>query len=331
MASTIRLLAQMREVENSFLTIFFEYTSKIAELTQSKLFVVMETSNGIRRIGGNKELKQAFLSGTLSYCQGDVVMDEQGSGPNRHFHGNDLLEEDLSNSAKHFGPGPEAAKGAEVEFVLEAVKLESLEDQIVEDELPLRTEDDQKYEAAEDQDEAAEDQEDGKQYFAKIEDGGLRGAKHSGRKRKGKGTERNTEKEECILEKLVMEEKRGGMKWHEKYLMDGEQNEGRGEVKPRNKGPGVCPLCGKSFARRCHVLRHVNHVHYGLRPFPCLEKGCDYVGKTKFDLKKHCLRQHKTLGSFPRPEKRVQCLEDEIRFKSTLPNSKKSNNSVTPH
>ena len=159
MASAIRVLAtEMEEMENSFLAIFFEYTNKIAELTQSKLFVVMESSDGLRRIGGHTKLKRAFQSGALSGHQSDVVMDEGGSRSNQYFRGNNrsegesskkksAVESDLSSSDQCSGPGPEAAEGTEVE---------DLEDRILEEDLPLGALD----EAAEDvaaEDEAAED------------------------------------------------------------------------------------------------------------------------------------------------------------------------------
>lgn len=77
MASAIKLLAtQMEAMEASFLTIFFEAANKIANLTESKLFFLMESSDGIRKIGGHPELKLAFETGGLSHRSGDVLLDE---------------------------------------------------------------------------------------------------------------------------------------------------------------------------------------------------------------------------------------------------------------
>lgn len=77
MASAIKLLAtQMEAMEASFLTIFFEAANKIANLTESKLFFLMESSDGIRKIGGHSELKLAFETGGLLHRSGDVLLDE---------------------------------------------------------------------------------------------------------------------------------------------------------------------------------------------------------------------------------------------------------------
>ena len=77
MASAIKLLAtQMEAMEASFLSIFFEAANKIANLTESKLFFLMESSDGIRKIGGHPELKLAFETGGLLHRSGDVLLDE---------------------------------------------------------------------------------------------------------------------------------------------------------------------------------------------------------------------------------------------------------------
>jgi len=356
-------------MENAFLAIFFDYTNKIAELTQSKLLVVMETSDGLRRIGGHAELKQAFLSGALSYRQSDVMMDEDGLMQNIHNNGwleeesskkMSCVESDLLSSAQCSHPVPEAAKCAEVEFVLEDVKLENLEDRILVDDL-----DEQGNEAAEGQEngerhvadfvektkskdggadriledylpsgavdvedsdfenEAADDQEVGERDFENSDEkeeskeAGVREEKGSGGESKGKGTERNTEKEDCAMEKQVSGEKRVKKRRREKNLTDGERK-GERKVTPR----GVCPLCGKSFTRRHEVLRHVKRIHLGLRSYPCPEEGCDYVGKTKADLKAHCRNKELDAQRSPDPslvlKKAVTMLESQNRIRKSI-------------
>ena len=180
MASAIRLIStHMEQMENSFLAIILESVSKIAELTQSKLFVVMETSNGLRRIGGNADLKQAFLSGTLSYRPSDVLIDEEGSASSCPSPKESLLKEssdksrkrkspecsDLSSSSKcsRPAPAPEATETPEVEFILEDVKLKNVEGRFLEDDSPTGSLDD---EEGDSEDEAAEDEGDEERLLA---------------------------------------------------------------------------------------------------------------------------------------------------------------------
>ena len=80
MASAVKFLAtRMEEMENSFLTIFCEAASKIAQSTESKLFIMMESSDGIRKVGGNCELKALYQLGRLLPQTSDLVLgdDEQ--------------------------------------------------------------------------------------------------------------------------------------------------------------------------------------------------------------------------------------------------------------
>ena len=78
MASAIKLLAtQMEAMEASFLTVFFQAANKIADLTESKLFFLMETSDGVHKIGGNAELKMLFQTGQLMPKNDDVIIDEE--------------------------------------------------------------------------------------------------------------------------------------------------------------------------------------------------------------------------------------------------------------
>ena len=147
MASTIRLLAtQMEDMENSFLSIFFESANKIAELTQSKLFVVMETSDGLRRIGGDPEMRRAFQLGTLRPRPSDVEVDEEENSRSSHkSHTSSMpereplsrkrksLERYESNSSKYSRGESELEDSPEDVFVLEDVKLKNLDDGVVDD------------------------------------------------------------------------------------------------------------------------------------------------------------------------------------------------------
>ena len=77
MASAIKLLAnRMEEMEKSFLAIFFEAANKIAISTESKLFFMMESSDGIRTIGGNEELQELFQIGALLPKNTDVILED---------------------------------------------------------------------------------------------------------------------------------------------------------------------------------------------------------------------------------------------------------------
>ena len=83
MAAAVRLLAsQMEAMENSFLTIFFEAANKITESTDSKLFFMMETSDGIRKVGGNRELKYLFRVGGLTPRDDDVIIGDDNVDDN---------------------------------------------------------------------------------------------------------------------------------------------------------------------------------------------------------------------------------------------------------
>ena len=80
MASAIKFLAtRIEEMENSFLTIFFEAATKMAESTESKLFFMMESTEGIRKIGGNKELKKLFYVGKLQPRNSDLTIGDDAN------------------------------------------------------------------------------------------------------------------------------------------------------------------------------------------------------------------------------------------------------------
>ena len=85
MAAAIKLLAtQMEAMEASFLSVFFEAANKIANLTDSKLFFLMESSDGVRKVGGHKELKLAYELGELSSLNNDIEINDkafEGSTP----------------------------------------------------------------------------------------------------------------------------------------------------------------------------------------------------------------------------------------------------------
>ena len=68
------LANRMEELENSFLTIFFEAANKIAECTESKLFFLMESSDGMRKIGGNRDLRYMYQVGGLMPQNTDMTM-----------------------------------------------------------------------------------------------------------------------------------------------------------------------------------------------------------------------------------------------------------------
>ena len=67
----------MSDMESSFLTIFIDAASKMADLTKSKLFVVFQSSDGSRQIGGNNELVSTFQSGFLMPQPSDGVLGER--------------------------------------------------------------------------------------------------------------------------------------------------------------------------------------------------------------------------------------------------------------
>ena len=90
MAAAVKFLAnRMEEMENSFLSIFFEAANKIADSTESKLFFMMESSDGIRKIGGCQELRELFQIGALLPQNSDVIMGEGSSSketqPNENY------------------------------------------------------------------------------------------------------------------------------------------------------------------------------------------------------------------------------------------------------
>ena len=64
------------EMETSFLKIFTNAAAKMADLTESKVFIVFESSDGSRQIGGNQELVTSFQSGYLLPQPTDEVIGE---------------------------------------------------------------------------------------------------------------------------------------------------------------------------------------------------------------------------------------------------------------
>lgn len=78
MASAVKLLAtQMEATETSFLSILFEAVNKFADLTESKLFFMVESSDGVRKVGGHNELKMAYEMGRLLPQNNDIVIDDK--------------------------------------------------------------------------------------------------------------------------------------------------------------------------------------------------------------------------------------------------------------
>lgn len=62
MADAIKMLVM--QMESAYLSVFVDAASKLADLAESKLFVVFESSNSRRRIGGDDELAD-FKAGQL--------------------------------------------------------------------------------------------------------------------------------------------------------------------------------------------------------------------------------------------------------------------------
>jgi len=71
----LTLISQLESMESSFMSIFLEALSKMANLTQSQLFVIFETPQGRRRIAGHEPLKQAFKAKLLVPQSDDVELD----------------------------------------------------------------------------------------------------------------------------------------------------------------------------------------------------------------------------------------------------------------
>jgi len=65
----------MEAMENTFLTIFFDAATKMADMTSSKVFFLMETVDGTRKIGGHPDMLSAFTLATLLPRPSDIVID----------------------------------------------------------------------------------------------------------------------------------------------------------------------------------------------------------------------------------------------------------------
>ena len=68
------------QIESSFLSIFFDAASKMANLTESKLFLLMESAEGRRRIGGDRRLTRAFRNGRLLPTPADQTISSERIG-----------------------------------------------------------------------------------------------------------------------------------------------------------------------------------------------------------------------------------------------------------
>jgi len=79
--SLVTIASQIESIETAFLAIFFEAASKMANLTESKLFVILESSRGGRKIAGDRQLKRAFKMRDLAPRIDDVELDD---AENRH-------------------------------------------------------------------------------------------------------------------------------------------------------------------------------------------------------------------------------------------------------
>jgi len=68
----------MEAMEASFLSVFFQAANKIANLTESKMFFLMETSDGVHKVGGNAQLKVLFQTGQLIPKNTDIIINDEG-------------------------------------------------------------------------------------------------------------------------------------------------------------------------------------------------------------------------------------------------------------
>ena len=76
MADIIKQL--VTQMESAFLSVFLDAASQMANLAESKLFVVFESSNGQRRIGGNDQLLADFKAGQLLPRITDELLERAG-------------------------------------------------------------------------------------------------------------------------------------------------------------------------------------------------------------------------------------------------------------
>jgi len=76
MADIIKQL--VKQMESAFLSIFLDAASQMANLAESKLFVIFESSNGQRRIGGNDDLLAEFKVGQLLPRITDQMLERAG-------------------------------------------------------------------------------------------------------------------------------------------------------------------------------------------------------------------------------------------------------------
>ena len=59
----------------------------------------------------------------------------------------------------------------------------------------------------------------------------------------------------------------------------------------------LCHICGRIFTKKCDLKRHVNQVHFGLRPYSC--NCCDQSFKRRTQLKAHMVKFHGHDGNPP--------------------------------
>ena len=72
------LLNQLQTVEKTFMNILMEAAMKLSSLTESNIFVLIETPEE-RKFAGSAPLCQSFIDDGLSYRDGDVQLDVDAS------------------------------------------------------------------------------------------------------------------------------------------------------------------------------------------------------------------------------------------------------------
>ena len=64
----------LTDMESSFISIFLDAACRVAEVAESKLFVLLESTDGLRRVGGDKDLLNSFFAGKIGPQVADHVL-----------------------------------------------------------------------------------------------------------------------------------------------------------------------------------------------------------------------------------------------------------------
>ena len=75
------------------------------------------------------------------------------------------------------------------------------------------------------------------------------------------------------------------------------QEIGSEKVKPKLY---ECVDCNSRFSERNYLVKHIESVHEGIKPFHCDE--CEYKSARKSDLKKHVMAVHERRKSPEKPK-----------------------------